>query len=79
MLAIAVPTALFIYANVKRMFFKSTAAISNSVVNSLPVFEWSEINARIALGAKWIIVGDALIDVSKLIKTHPGKLLFCNI
>jgi hypothetical protein len=24
------------------------------------------------LGAQWIIVGDALVDVSKFIMTHPG-------
>lgn len=74
-IAVLVPIGLFIYARIHQSRSRKTAGyelVSESLLDSLPVFEWGEVNTRVALGSQWVVIGDALVDVSKLIKSHPG-------
>ncbi|KAJ3215435.1 hypothetical protein HDU67_000419 [Dinochytrium kinnereticum] len=38
----------------------------------LPLFHWEDVNQRVSLGAKWIIIDNTIYDIEGFIDKHPG-------
>ncbi|KAJ3110341.1 hypothetical protein HK100_003073, partial [Physocladia obscura] len=41
-------------------------------LNNLPLFQWEDVNQRVSLGAKWIVIDNIIYDITKYIDHHPG-------
>ncbi|ORY46932.1 hypothetical protein BCR33DRAFT_113212 [Rhizoclosmatium globosum] len=41
-------------------------------LNNLPLFRWEDVNHRVSLGAKWIVIDDIIYDIQKYMDFHPG-------
>ncbi|KAJ3085601.1 hypothetical protein HK102_014013, partial [Quaeritorhiza haematococci] len=88
---LSVPILLVIYGEYTKITAESGSANSsfdmltrNSTarrVENLPIFEWADINNRVALGAKWIIIKGIVYDCERYMKRHPGgkQLLLSSI
>ncbi|KAJ3413556.1 hypothetical protein HDV05_007857 [Chytridiales sp. JEL 0842] len=42
----------------------------------LPLFLWDDINQRVSLGAKWIVIKGIIYDIENFIERHPGGTFF---
>ncbi|KAJ3318991.1 hypothetical protein HDU76_000668 [Blyttiomyces sp. JEL0837] len=38
----------------------------------LPIFSWDDVNQRVSLGAKWLVIDNIIYDVEKFASRHPG-------
>ncbi|KAI9346954.1 heme peroxidase [Obelidium mucronatum] len=64
------PVALFVYGERQRnLSFESKDYMG---LNNLPKFRWEDVNHRVSLGAKWIVIDDVIYDVQKYMRSHPG-------
>ncbi|KAI9197109.1 uncharacterized protein BJ171DRAFT_239919 [Polychytrium aggregatum] len=71
------PTALLFYGEYS---LRNKAASSqpdsgnlNTVkLQALPNFTWEDINSRVVLGSKWIVVFNVIYDLGSFIEKHPG-------
>ncbi|KAJ3072373.1 hypothetical protein HDU98_003734 [Podochytrium sp. JEL0797] len=68
--AILPPVCLFAYGeSQKKMHFLSKDMMG---LNNLPSFRWEDVNHRVSLGAKWIVIDEVIYDVQKYMDCHPG-------
>ncbi|KAI8621479.1 hypothetical protein BC830DRAFT_207995 [Chytriomyces sp. MP71] len=69
-IVLIVPVTLFVYGEREKHF--ATASKDDMGLNNLPFFRWEDVNQRVSLGAKWIVIDNIIYDVHKYLNFHPG-------
>ncbi|KAJ3263929.1 hypothetical protein HDU77_009702 [Chytriomyces hyalinus] len=64
------PVTLFVYG--ERLKHMPLSSKDDMGLNKLPLFRWDDVNQRVSLGAKWIVIDDVIYDVQKYLIMHPG-------
>ncbi|KAJ3383875.1 hypothetical protein HDU84_003315 [Entophlyctis sp. JEL0112] len=66
------PIALYVYGERQKQRLHGSKDFMG--LNNLPLFKWEDVNQRVSLGAKWIVIDDIISkdDVKKFIDRHPG-------